>query len=152
MFSIKMLFVFMASLLIMGSTSNTLLGVSNVGKASAAQCQMHMSAKDCPMLKQGGSCPMHRNMTQFKGNVSAIAKQDPPPHNPSEGQGCSRPSKNDPSKGVKDGTVGCNCVRKTPCNGDRPKEDPGSKDDNYKTRCKNYCYPDRCSCPNPCKS
>ncbi len=76
----------------------------------------------------------------------------PAQHQPSPGSGCSRPDPKDPDKGVEQDTVGCNCVRKLPCNNGRPQEDPGDPADGGKTRCHNWCYPDRCACPNPCKN
>ena len=124
-------------------------------------CPMHVSNPD--------TCPMHSSSQAKAGEFYTAAahnhSQDPddqdqdpppqpspPPHKPSEGDGCSRPRDDNPDKGVESNTVGCLCVRKTPCNNGQPKEDPGSPDDNYKTRCKNWCYKDRCHCPNPCKS
>lgn len=113
------------------------------------------TAMMCHIPSSAGGHDHHAMMSK----TMAVMAQDPdqqqpspPPHQPSKGVGCSRPHPNDPEKGVEPNTIACHCVKKLPCNNNEPQEDPGTAEDDYKTRCKNWCFKFRCSCPNPCKS
>lgn len=131
-------------------------------------CPMHASPNDRSVERASPNAKVEVVMahSHHPANQDPAQPQDPnapddsqeqqpaPPHQPSEGAGCSRPHPSDPNggKGTEANTIACHCVRKTPCNNGEPGEDPGSPDDKYKTRCKNWCFKSRCSCPNPCKS
>lgn len=78
---------------------------------------------------------------------------DTPSHRKSPGDGCSSVDPNAKPgaefNGVKPNTVGCGCHPKC-VNGQRTED--RSKDKNDRYICKNACYPDRCFCPDPCKT
>lgn len=76
---------------------------------------------------------------------------DTPTHRYSPGAGCSAvdPNAKNPRRdGVNPNTVGCKCAKK--CVNGQTQEDLTKEKDVYV--CKNACYKDRCSCPDPCKS
>lgn len=78
--------------------------------------------------------------------------EDTPTHRKSPGDGCSAVNPNAPNKdrnGVNPNTVGCKCAKK--CANGQTQEDL-SKDEKGVYVCKNACYKNRCSCPDPCKS
>jgi hypothetical protein len=118
-------------------------------------CPMHASPNaKVEVVMAHSNHAAHQDPAQPQDPDDSQEQQPAPPHQPSEGVGCSRPHPSDPNgnKGTEANTIACHCVRKTPCNNGEPGEDPGSPDDKYKTRCKNWCFKSRCSCPNPCKS
>ena len=76
----------------------------------------------------------------------------PPSHRMSPGDGCSSVNPNAPNKrrdGVNPNTVGCKCAKK--CVNGQTQEDR-SRDEKEVYICRNACHPDRCTCPDPCKS
>ncbi|MDP3697892.1 MAG: hypothetical protein Q8R55_07895 [Candidatus Taylorbacteria bacterium] len=86
-------------------------------------------------------------------------QQDPPPTQPpsheySAGNGCSR---RDPGSepgteldGIDPQTVGCKCAKK--CTKDGKTEEDLSRGPDGRYICKNACHKERCSCPDPCKT
>lgn len=145
-------------------------------------CPMHeaKSGDICPMhdMKNGDICPMHASpqaqvamvhhdhqamMAEGAVAMEQDQKQEPDPNPPqpgdtpthrlSPGDGCSSVDPNAKPgtelNGVKKNTVGCGCVKK--CVNGQTQEDR-SKDKNERYICKNACHPDRCFCPDPCKS
>lgn len=65
---------------------------------------------------------------------------------PADTKECERPSKDNPDVGAHDkNRVGCTCQRK--CANGQPIE-------NYEAgkSCKSHCHPDKCHCPDPCKT